>query len=99
RVDDRPEKPSRAGEPRRARFLDGAEIRQQHAVVIRYEHVRRLDVAMNEPVRVRDVEGVRDLSRNTQRAPQLELAVLPQGRSEIALGDVGHRDVEDALLL
>ena len=48
---------------------------------------------------MRDVDGIKDLSGDTQCAPQFELTLVTQGRAEVTLGDVRHRDEEDTVLL
>ena len=81
--------------------LGQAEVGQERvlaAVAPGDQHVRRLDVAVDEAVRVRDVERARDLA--TMRAARSRLERRPgQQRAEVGALDEAHGHVEDAVLL
>ena len=63
------------------------------------EDVRRLHVAVDEPERMRGVEGVRDLPRDRDRASRLEGALATQQRLQVGSVDVPHRDEEASFRL
>src|SRR5439155_25880073 len=56
----------------RGEILDDAEVGEVRAIVVRDQAVRRLHVAVDEPARVRGVEGRPDLADDAERAPQGE---------------------------
>ena len=58
------------------------------------EDVRGLDVAVDEPARVRSVERARDLATDGERPLRLERAFLGEQRLQFAAGDVAHSQVE-----
>ena len=85
----------------RTRWPDSGELRQTevqhlHDAVRPEHHVLRLDVAVDDPGRVRDAQGGRHLNGDVERLTQRELRrgePLPEG---LPL-DVLHRDVVLAL--
>ena len=63
------------------------------------QHVARLDVAVDEPARVRRVQRVGDLGRDRDRPGGLERALAPQQRLEVTARDVAHGDEQAAVAL
>ncbi len=63
------------------------------------EHVRGLDVAMDEPLLVRGVERLCDLREEIDRALGLERAVLGHDLGQVRALDVAHREEEQAVLV
>ena len=61
------------------------------------QDVRRLHVAVDEPLRVRGVERVGDLRGDRDRARRLERALATQQRLQVGPVDVAHRDEEAAV--
>ena len=61
------------------------------------QHVRRLDVAMDEPAPVRRVERVGDLPAERDDPRRLEHPLRPQERPEVRPVDVAHRDEQAAV--
>ena len=83
---------SRVGEAPRQ-----AEVGQIDVLVLVEEHVRRLDVPVHEPARVRGVERGRDLGADRDGALRLEAPLALQQRLELAPLDVAHGDVQLAV--
>ena len=71
-----------------------AEVGQIGVPVLVQQHVRGLDVAMDEPPCVSGVEGFGDLCADGDRAGGLERALLLQQALEIRALDVAHGEVE-----
>jgi hypothetical protein len=61
------------------------------------EDVRRLDVAVDEPVLVRCVERRGDLACDGDSPRRRECTLAPQQRSQVGAVDVAHREEEHAL--
>ena len=61
------------------------------------QHVRGLDVAVDEPVRVGRVERVRDLRGDGDGPLRRQGALAPQQRLEVGPVDVAHRDEQAAV--
>ena len=74
-----------------------AEVGEVGAITLD-EHVRRLHVTVDEPVRVRTVERAGNLLEQRHRALAGERPVHEQ-RGEIVTGDEAHREEEHAVLL
>ena len=63
------------------------------------QDVRRLYVAMNEALRVRRVERVRDLRDDREPAPRLESTLLAEQRAQVRSLDEPHHEVQLAVEL
>ena len=63
------------------------------------QDVRRLDVAVDEPLLVRGVERARDLLEDPDGIDGLEAAARAEQRVQVGARHVAHRDVEVAVLL
>jgi hypothetical protein len=63
------------------------------------EHVRGLDVAVHEPVRVRGIEGLSDGAEQVERPLRVERSVPLEHTSEVRAGDVAHGDVQEVARL
>src|ERR1035437_2985606 len=62
------------------------------------EHVVRLDVAMDDTVRVGVGEGVGDVAQNAERLGNRQLVLFGETRAERLAGDERHGVVEQAVL-
>ncbi len=60
------------------------------------QHVPRLDVAMDQAVRVRGVQGRGDLASDFERAGRAQPAVAVEQRPDVAMADVAHRNEQHA---
>src|SRR5205085_5397574 len=58
------------------------------------QNVRRLEVAMDDPARVRLAEAARDLTPDDERVTHVEETVALQARGERLAREVLHRDEE-----
>ena len=63
------------------------------------QHVRGLDVAMHEALRVRGVERVRDLCDDRERARRIERALRAQELAKVGALHEAHDEVEAAVEL
>ena len=63
------------------------------------QHVRGLDVAMDEALRVRRVERVRDLCDDRERARRIERALRAQELAQVGALHEAHDEVEAAVEL
>ena len=63
------------------------------------QHVLGLDVAVDEPARVRRVEGARDLGQQRDRATGVERALVADHRAQARALDETHREVALAVRL
>ena len=99
RVLDRAHEASRPGRPGGGELLDDAEVGKVGAVARTDEDVRRLHVAVHEPTGVRGVECGGDLPEDAERPAKRELPLAHEQRLQVAALDVGHRDVEEPVLL
>ena len=99
RVVDRADEESGLGHAARRAALRDPEIGEVGTVLGPDQDVGRLDVAVDEPARVRRVERVRDRREQGDGALGLERAVRLDDAVEIDAVDVAHDDVEPAVLL
>ena len=88
------------GRPGRGeRVLGEPEVGQIHVLLGAEQDVRGLDVAVDEPRRVRGVECRADLGDKPRGARRREPALAPHEAADVVPGDVAHRDVREAVLL
>jgi hypothetical protein len=71
--------------------LGDAEVEQLRLTSLRDEHVRGLDIAMNDALAVRGIEGVRELAAGIQDLFERKRAVLNAPAQRLALEEL-HRD-------
>jgi len=64
-----------------------------------HEDVRRLDVPVDEPRRMRGVESLGDLRNQVQRPRRLEPVLASEQLAQVRAFDVGHGQIESTVLL
>ena len=91
---------ARAADPtRRGLALGQPEVGQVRVVLGAEQDVRRLDVAMHEPVRMCGIQRAADLRDDLRRARRLERALGAHERPQVRPVDVAHDDEQHALAL
>jgi hypothetical protein len=94
-------RPDHAGRGRRrgrvaAERAGDAEVRDHRVPAVADENVRRLDVAMHDPIRVRVVERGGDVAQDSQRTVHLQPAALRDELLHAAASHHAHRVERDA---
>ena len=92
-VVERPHDPPRVGRGA-ADLLGDAKVGQVGVLILVQEHVRRLDVAVNQAAPVRRVQGVGDLSQHRQSTLRRKLPLALEHAPQVAALDEAHRQVE-----
>jgi hypothetical protein len=77
----------------------GAEVRDLQHVVLRHQDVRGAQIAVDDALRVRVVDGVADLAGEIQRPVQVQRTLRGDDVLERFPLHVLHHDEEDVLLL
>jgi hypothetical protein len=75
------------------------EVRDLQHVVLGHQDVGRSQVAMNDALRVRVIDGVADLAGEIERPTQINRATSSNDVLERLSLDVLHHDEEDVFLL
>jgi hypothetical protein len=91
----RPEQLALRGQPRRVRPAREPEVRERRSALAVEEDVRRLDVPVQDPARVKSVEAAAELGSEIDGLLQRERPEQPQPQRERAAGVVRHREVGD----
>jgi hypothetical protein len=102
-VDGPKEQPGAGQANRPGRFLAQPEVRQVQVIGPAWarveQHVRRLDVAVDEPARMGRIQGRGDRRHDRGDPVGRERSLPVEQRPHVAAGDVAHRDEQDAARL
>ena len=93
----RPEQLAFGGEPCRVRPPCEPKVGQRRGALVVEEHVRRLDVPVQDPARVKRIQPAPELRREVDRLVHRERPEQTQPQRERAAGVVRHREELDAL--
>jgi hypothetical protein len=84
----------------RRRVLGQPEVRQidvLDAALHRDQRIARLDIAMDQPTRMRRVQGAGELCHKRHRALRSQRSIAPQQSPQVGALDVPHPDVQQAI--
>jgi hypothetical protein len=93
----RPEKLSLGGEPRRVRPSREPEVGQRCGALAVEQHVRRLDVPVEDSARVKSIEPTAELRREVDGLVHRQRSEQPQPERERAARVERHREELDVL--
>ena len=93
----RPEQLTLGGQPRRVRAAREPEVGQSRSPLAVEEHVRRLDVPVQHPARVKSIQPAAELRGEVDGLIYTERPEQAQPQRERAARVVGHRQELDAL--